>query len=388
MPMHYTGLSASSLSGPSSSKSSIEHYGRQEVINVDADSGGDANDNEEEKEEEDKHKYNVDAMEVDNVVSWTVSLSEWRSGQSSIQGDASGSGSGLKVNVNSRKKTKGNERQVEPQVQPVWPSSSPSLSSPSLSSPSSLSSLSSSATPFQASLIMIPDPTRSTTAQLAALDNSYLLCTILVEQWNTINHLTRHAHLSLVPHEVTDVRMIQAVIYDWLWVAMLMASLENGNLWDVTYMSWDTFIDAMLDPIANKETIQQLKEVDVVIGGIDYTIAYDITTTYNLSMDEIETYEETYDDIKYDVLFWPTRTAMKRLAFKTNLLQLLDDVAKTVTKTYRPSWTEIDVDDPMTVIPRDTVLKWVPSNMGSHIYFPVHFRPDHAQRQMLRYLQK
>lgn len=55
---------------------------------------------------------------------------------------------------------------------------------------------------------------------------------------------------------------------------MRLSTLENDgrSLFDVSYMSWNTFKNGILT--LDDNVINHLRSVDCIIGGIDYTIDY------------------------------------------------------------------------------------------------------------------
>jgi len=139
------------------------------------------------------------------------------------------------------------------------------------------------------SVLYVPDPHSAAPNRGKATDLSWVMRDIPLTVYKTITHLTGHVYKT---YENRNTSMVRVLINEWvrfpsylypycmstsvvqLWLLLRMEHYDKGQAFKVTYMTWETFRDIILDPRTKSEGWNGLVSLDCIIGGIDYSIDY------------------------------------------------------------------------------------------------------------------
>ena len=139
-------------------------------------------------------------------------------------------------------------------------------------------------------ILYVPDPSRTRKRVDAENNLSWTLRDIRIEQFEAIKDLTGSVYKCRMNRTAVKVLLTEwvsatsLIIQDFgkltedtilqLWLLLRVDDFEDGSAFDVTYMSWETFLGIVLDPPNNLGGWTTLTQMDCIIGGFDYSTGH------------------------------------------------------------------------------------------------------------------
>ncbi|KAK7684314.1 hypothetical protein QCA50_012638 [Cerrena zonata] len=158
--------------------------------------------------------------------------------------------------------------------------------------------------------------------------------------------------------------MKRVLIDKWLLLVIEMHR-KYSHYFDFKVIRWENFLSWLMKGDVEHPETGPCQGADIVLGAIDYTTEY-VTNVNGITRQNYQQFDEKMDTFSRLIKVWPPIPFSRRGAFKLRRLQILDEIATTITHTPRPASSLWDGEG----IPSGKVLKRTHSAYGKHVYLP------------------